>query len=169
MKSYFKDQYSLSRFSSDQWKAYKAIRLEALQTNPEMFGSNFAKESQYSEQEWRAPLQSDQRAMFALYDGEEIIGVTGIVLKKEDDSKAVLIASFIKPEYRGQGLSKLFYQARIDWAREKGCESVIVAHRDGNEKSKAANQSFGFEYTHTEETIWPDGVSAGQLNYRLKL
>lgn len=169
MKSYSKDQYSLHRVLPDQWEAYKAIRLEALQTNPEMFGSNYAKESQYTTQEWRAALESDKRAMFVLYAGEEMIGVTGVVLTKDDDSKAALIASFIKPEYRGQGLARLFYQARIDWAKEKGCECVLVSHREGNDRSRNANQHFGFEYTDKEESIWPDGTLADKLNYCLKL
>lgn len=169
MNSYSKDNYSLHRLLSNQWQDYKSIRLEALQTNPEMFGSNYAKESQYTPQDWQDVLNSNARAMFALYDQDEIIGVTGVVLKKEDSSKAAMIASFIKPEYRGNGLSKLFYQARIDWARDMGCEFITVGHREGNELSKAANQSFGFEYTSYEEQIWPDGTKANRLDYRLKL
>lgn len=39
-----KDMYRLQRLLPSQWEEYKSIRLEALKTNPEMFGSNYAKE-----------------------------------------------------------------------------------------------------------------------------
>ena len=78
--------------------------------------------------------------------------------------------SFIHPDYRGRGLSELFYQARIDWARsQEGITRVIVSHRDGNEASKAANQKFGFVATDSTETVFPDGVLAKEYNYELKI
>ena len=81
----------------------------------------------------------------------------------------VLSASYIRKEYRGQGISALFYQTRIDWARENGYTEVYVAHREGNDASRAANQKFGFKYTHTEQTVWPDGTQSNKLWYRLEL
>ena len=44
MENIVKDKYRLRRLLPSQWEDYKLIRLEALKTNPEMFGSNYAKE-----------------------------------------------------------------------------------------------------------------------------
>lgn len=140
-----------------------------MQTNPEMFGSNHVKESAYSDAECQDGLNDPNRAFYGVYHQDEVIGVTGVVLVKEDFTKAALAASFLRPSYRGKGLAKLMYEARLDWAREKKCESIIVSHRDGNEASKAANQRFGFEFTHTKETVWPDNVTADEHYYALKL
>jgi len=169
MKSNTKDNYSLQRLLPFKWEEYKSIRLEALQTNAEMFGSNYVKEAAYSQNDWVSFLEDDTRAMFALYDKESLIGLTGVTLKKEDATTAILFASFIKPSYRNKGLSELFYQARIEWARQKKCNSIIVSHRAGNEVSKAAIQRFGFKFTSAKRVMWHDGVCADELLYCLQL
>jgi len=169
MENTAKDKYTLRRLLPAQWEEYKSIRLEALKTNPEMFGSNYAKEVIYNQNDWLSFLENDSRAMFGLYHHGSLIGLSGVTLDKNDATTAVLFASFIQLSHRGKGLSKLFYQARIDWARQKKCGSVIVSHRAGNEFSKAANQRFGFKYTHAEEVSWPDGVRADELKYKLEL
>ncbi|MEJ7560567.1 MAG: GNAT family N-acetyltransferase [Pedobacter sp.] len=152
-----------------QWEAYKLIRLEALQTNPEMFGGKHYEEKLYHEDDWKSLLESDSRAMFGLYHAESLIGLSGVRLNTEDATTAVLFASFIKEQYRGKGLSKLFYEARIDWARQRSCKSIIVSHRHDNKLSKAANQRFGFKYTNTEVVSWGDGARANGLVYLLEL
>lgn len=169
MKNIANDNYSLQRMLPSQWEEYKLIRLEALKTNPEMFGSNYAKEILYDENDWTSLLENDSRAMFALYDAKLLVGLSGITLKKDDATTAIMFASFIKLPYRRKGLSKLFYKARIDWARQKKCKLIIVSHRVGNTSSKAANEQFGFKYSHTEQVKWPDGVWAEELIYLLEL
>lgn len=169
MKNTVRDNYSLQRMLPSQWREYKSIRLEALKTNSEMFGSNYDKEFLYNENDWTSLLENDSRAMFALYHSKLLVGLSGITLKKDDATTAIMIASFIKLPYRGKGLSKLFYQARIEWARQKKCKSIIVSHRFGNAPSKAANQQFGFKYSHAEQVKWPDGVWAEELIYLLEL
>lgn len=169
MKNTARDNYSLQRMSPSEWREYKSIRLYALKTNPEMFGSNYAKEFLYNKNDWKSFLGHDSRAMFGLYHAKLLVGLSGITLKKDDATTAIMFASFIKLPHRGNGLSKLFYQARIDWARQKKCKSIIVSHRVGNTPSRAANQQFGFKYSHSEHVKWPDGVWAEELIYKLEL
>ncbi|WP_126973944.1 GNAT family N-acetyltransferase [Gynurincola endophyticus] len=143
--------------------------MEALRTDPGMFGSNYLQEEQYDQQHWISLLENKSRAIFGLYNEQQLIGLTGVVLNKENASNAIFIASFIRPAYRGKGLSRLFYQARIDWARQQKCQSITVSHREGNTVSRAANQYFGFKYSHAENIDWPDGVQAKSLIYTLQL
>eukprot|EP01132_Coremiostelium_polycephalum_P021816 gene21816-25891_t len=161
--------YTLQRMLPAEWESYRSIRLEALNTDPEVFGSSYEKEAGYDKQDWITLLQKDSRAIFALYHLNLLIGLSGVAIKKEEESTAILFSSFIKVPYRGIGLSKLFYQARIDWARQKRCTSIVVSHRIGNELSKAANQHFGFKYSHSQEVMWPDGKLADERVYLLKL
>ncbi|RZK70265.1 MAG: GNAT family N-acetyltransferase [Pedobacter sp.] len=161
--------YSIKRLLPSQWKEYKSIRLEALITNPEMFGSNYATESHFDKNNWISLLEDDSRAMFALYYNQLLVGVSGIKLKEADASTAIMFASFIKSSHRRMGLSKLIYEARIDWAVHKKCKSIIISHRSGNISSKAANQNFRFVYSHAKHVQWPDGVWADELFYLLDL
>lgn len=164
-----KENYVLRRLAPAQWQDYKKIRLEALHTDPGVFGSNYQREAAYSQQDWVALLENQNCAIFGLYDHEAIVGLTGVIVDRDDASNAILIASFVREPHRGKGLSRLFYLARIAWARKKGCAQITVSHRAGNEPSKAANQAFNFTYTHSREVEWPDGTVAAELMYVLVL
>ena len=74
-----------------------------------------------------------------------------------------------QPKYRGRGLSKLIYEARLDWARINDYERVIVAHRNGNDASRAANQAFGFKLYESEKIEWFDGTKDLDCRYELFL
>lgn len=153
----------------DDWERVKAIRLEALQTDPGVYGSTYARESGYDEAAWRAWIASPGRCMFLLLEEEAPVGLTGVITDRDDPTTAVCVASYLKPAYRGQKLSRIFYQARIDWARGRGYRRLVVGHRASNTASMRANQAFGFQETHREPHTWPDGTSEPEVLYELLL
>lgn len=160
----------LRRFTVDDWQAMKAIRLEALLDSPQFFGAKYESEAPFTEEQWKNRLTDDRtRAHWGLYDGGDCVGLTGIVQLYDDAKGVYLIASYIRENYRGKGLSALYYQARLDWARGNGYKYAIISHRDTNRVSKAANQKFGFQYTHNETITWPDGTTGDKVMYRLDL
>lgn len=162
-------KYTIKQFQPTAWKSYKAIRLEALQTNPEMFGSNYEKESAYADEQWVSFLEKDSRGLFGLFYEGELLGLTAIAQKPTDSDTAILYASFIHPAHRGNGLSKLFFTARINWAKDRNCKFLEVSHRAGNVYSKAAILRNNFTFSKVEETTWPDGKVADELFYTLAL
>lgn len=161
--------YNLRRLNPDDWEIYRAIRLETLQKESSLFTSTYEKESAYTKQSWRGALEETTRAMFALYHGDQCIGLTGVLQWREDSTAAVFIASYIRADHRGKGLSSDFYRARINWAKGQGYKRAVVSHRADNLASKAANQKFGFVFTHSESKTWPDGSVQDQVFYELKL
>ncbi len=163
---------ALRRLTETDWPVLKAIRLRALQTDPGVFGSNHAAESQYGEDIWRSWLENPDSGIFALFNGGNVIGMTGIAIDKNDPlkRKAVLWGSWLEPAWRGKGLSVPMYEARIDWARRhESCETVIVSHRASNLSSRQANQKHGFVFTHAEDKIWPDGGREDNIYYELRV
>lgn len=169
MTMYNKGDYTLRRLLPNEWQAYRDIRLEALKNEPAVFGSNYDREFAFTEDEWRKRLSNHDQAMFILVFHDEVIGITGVLIHHEDREAVKLIASYIRREHRGKGLSTLFYRARLDWAISRGFKKAIVSHRASNTASKAANQKFGFRYTHSAMTKWPDGIEAEEKFYSLKL
>ena len=166
-----KNEIELRQWREDDWPDFRRIRLQALQTNPSVFLKSYDEEASQPDSYWIDCLSSENSAVFGLYDAETVIGLTGAFRYRESPHDTVILGmSFIHPDYRGRGLSELFYQARIDWARsQEGITRVIVSHRDGNEASKAANQKFGFVATDSTETVFPDGALAKEYNYELKI
>jgi len=159
----------LRHFTVDDWQVYKSIRLEALEAEGHFFGARIAIESAQTDEQWKERLANEKCAIWGLYDSEVCIGLTGAVEMREDIQGALFIASYIRKEYRGKGLSALYYQARIEWAKDMGYKFAEVHHRRDNLASKAANQKFGFIYTHTVNVPWPDGTDDDSLYYRLRL
>jgi len=160
---------NLRRFTIDDWQVYKSIRLEALDKEANFFGGRYAVESLLTDTDWQERLANQKCAVWGLYDGDACIGLTGVMELKEDPACALLIASYIRQEYRGRGLSELYYRARLDWARTMGYKWAEVHHRRTNVISKAANQKFGFQYIKTENVLFPDGTYDDSLYYRLPI
>jgi RimJ/RimL family protein N-acetyltransferase len=117
-------------------------------------------------------VTSKDTAIFGLYDHETLIGSTAAFTDRADETgkTCFLAGSYIREEYRGHGLSKLFYEARIGWAKSHGgFNTITVGHREGNEASRRANQKFGFQFKETIEKQWGDG-STGTLHvYELRI
>jgi RimJ/RimL family protein N-acetyltransferase len=164
--------YSIRKLEESDWRIFADVRLLALRTDPKVFGSTYEWEAAFLEGEWRSQLSNPNSGIFAVFDDEGPVGVTGVAVDRDDPSKktALLWGSWLRPDARGKGLSKLLYEARILWAKNQpGVERIIVSHRESNVASKFANQRFGFGHTHTTEKKWNDGVVEKELHYELIL
>ena len=157
-------------FRKDEWQDLKAKRLQALKEMSHLFLSTYGAAAAQRDEFWQDMIGAEKSEVFGLFDNGKLIGITGVLENWRDPSgKSVNMGmSYIDPEYRGQGLSQLLYQIRIDWAQAKGFEKITVSHREGNEASKAANQKFGFVFYEKEEIDFPDG-KAMDYRYELKL
>ena len=163
---------SIRQLTENDWREFSQIRLKALQTDPSVFGSNYEKESQMSEAEWRNRLQAKDNAIFLIYEDETPIGMTCISIDRDDPTRktALLWGSWLAPDFRGKGLSELMYRTRINWAKNQPTvEKIIVSHRASNVASKYANQKHGFVLTHKTEKVWTDGATEDEIFYELKI
>ena len=165
-------EISIRQLAENDWGRFKEVRLQALQSDPSVFGSNYESESKFTEDDWRSRLQSDDSAIFMLFDEEMPIGMTGVSVFRDDPTHktAIFWGSWLAPAYRRKGLSGLMYGARLEWAKANpGIERIIVSHRASNVASKYANQKHGFVFTRTHEKIWADVKLEDEVCYELKL
>ena len=153
-----------------EWEMFRHLRLHALQSAPGVFESTYAEAITRTEADWRALLSPERQQAFGLFDGEKLIGISAVFTSRDDAATAQLVMHFILPEYRGQKLSRLFYEAGLDWARSRNTfRRVIVAARASNAASNAAMRAAGFKPTHRETQIWPDGATEDEIWYELRL
>jgi len=153
-----------------EWRAFRDVRLHALRSEPGLFFSSHDAESALGETEWRRRVRNPNGQMFGVFDGERLVGITGVITARDDPSgeSAMLIASYLLPEYRGRGLSRLLYEARLAWVRERPrYRRVVVSHRRSNEPSRRAIGRFGFAPVATVSTTWPDGSTDDELQYAM--
>lgn len=83
---------------------YKRLRLESLTNDPESFGSDYARESQFTDVEFLNRIE--QRVLnfvMGLFDGDELVSTVGIY-----KTKAIINiwGVYTTPSHRGKGISK---------------------------------------------------------------
>lgn len=163
---------TIEKLTERDWRVFSEIRLRALQNDPHVFGSNYEREARFSEIDWRSRLQAKDNAIFLLRDDETPIGITCVSIDRTDPTgkTALLWGSWLAPEARGKGLSKLMYQTRIEWAlRHPAVEKIVVSHRASNLASQRANQKHDFVFTHEIKKTWIDGATENEVFYELKI
>ena len=163
---------SIRALDKADWEAFREVRLLALETEPGVFASSFEAEATMSPEEWQNLIGGPGQRIFGLFDGARLVGITAAFTWRDDPmgETAIFAMSFLLPQYRSQGLSRLFFDARLEWIRTIGTfRKVVVSHRDSNEASRRANQRAGFEFLRREPRTWPDGQTADELMYELRL
>jgi RimJ/RimL family protein N-acetyltransferase len=163
-------QYIIRQFSPEDVEQYKFMRLEALRQERGVFGNSYENEAAFPREQWIARLVNPKGAYFGLYCDDELIGITGVIVTDEEKpDEAYMTHSYIRKEYRGKGCSRILYEARLEWAKKHQIKCLKIGHRASNLVSKAANQHYGFTYTHSEPRTWPDGQTEDMLYYELAL
>jgi len=157
---------------SDEWEAFRSIRLMALRTEPGMFFSSFEHDSALGADEWRGWLATQTQCVFGVFAGGTLVGITAVYTHRDDPDgqTALLGTSYVQPAYRGRGLARLLYETRLAWIRSRGTfRRVVVSHRRSNEPSRRAIERYGFALTGSEPRTWPDGAVDDELLYALDL
>ena len=159
------------RLGPEDLDANREIRLEALAEFPGNYFTSLAEAQARTEEDWRAMLADPKMAIFGLYDGEALAGLTAIYIADEDPSgrTAGFAMSYIRPAWRGRGHAATLHKARLDWARANRMTRVIVSHRASNEPSRRAIERSGFTRTGATPYRWPDGVEEDNVEYEMRL
>ncbi len=164
-------EIKIRQLTENDWPMYREIRSEALAQEPEFFTS-CEDESNFISENWIEHITNKNGAIFGLFHKGQIIGVTSIHRENDDPKsyRAWMGSSYIKPEFRGNHLSDLLFETRIEWAKNQGnIIALVVAHRDNNLVSKKAIQHNGFKFIGSRTKTYLDGKPAASLVYERDL
>jgi RimJ/RimL family protein N-acetyltransferase len=159
---------SIRAMEPEEWLAVRQMRLEALRSSPGLYALPYDEVATWTAEYWQAEIKGDDHRIFGLFDRKELIGITAAFTWRGDKTgkTALLAMSYIAPEYRGRGLSRKLYEARLNWILEQPqFTKAIVGHRASNEISMRANQRHGFVPTARIATVWPDGTAEDEIVY----
>ncbi len=145
----------IRQLGSDDVDTLRTIRLEALRTDPDAFGSTLEREEARSTEDWVAWLGRG-----ATFVGEDDTGPTGLVVAvPDDDPRTVsLYAMFVSSRARRLGLGKALVDAGVSWAASAGAERVALMVIEGNTPAAALYESCGFTYTGERDRRERDGA-----------
>ena len=155
-----------------EWSVFREFRLGALKASPGVFWTSYDDVVGLSEEGWRERIKGPAHQVFGLFDEGRLIGITGAFSWEGDPSgaTAILVMSFIAAEYRGRGLSRMLYEARLGWIwAQPQFKRIIVGHRASNGAARRCIEAFGFFQTTRVPHIWPDGTSEDEVFYELTI
>lgn len=147
------------------WQNYKNIRLEALQNDPQAFGGSYAEESQRIDKEWQDRLQkvigeNSKSLLVAAENGKgDLVGTIGAFEKL--DGVWRINAVYVKPAYRGKGLSaKLLKQITDLISSRNNSKELELTVNIKQEAAVRLYQSSGFKIVGIEKGhVMGDGQS----------
>lgn len=131
-------------------QVYQSLRLRALQTNPEAFGSTYEREVAFTQEmvEERIRATEDSYGLGAFGEKGELLGVVRFVRETgmKEKHKGTIYGMYVAPETRGQGVGRALLQEVISRAKDfDGLEQIRLQVVSTNESAKKLYQSFGFE------------------------
>ena len=139
---------SVARVDPDGWRRLREIRLAGLAEAPEMFGSTYARELAFDEEEWRTRA-ARPATYIASRDGVDI-GTAGVF---ELDSGWWVMGMWVAPEARGSGVVEALVEACEATVREAGAQQVNLGVMGDNPRGIAAYERLGYTFTGATEHV----------------
>ena len=98
------------------WRDLRAIRLEALRSEPAAYSSSYEETLARSDEHWRQRLANDDSVHLLAKAQNRPVGMVGGYLGSDegDDSVAVVFGMYVAREHRGRGVGKLLLTSLID-------------------------------------------------------
>jgi RimJ/RimL family protein N-acetyltransferase len=127
----------------------RQLRLAALATDPDAFGSTLARDAAHPQEHWeRWAAESDagnRQRTFVLVDDEDRWHGLALVRHDADEpGTAVLHGMWVAPGIRGRRLGVLLSDACAAWATQQGLRELTLAVVIGNEPALRAYEAAGF-------------------------
>ncbi|WP_024288164.1 GNAT family N-acetyltransferase [Cellulomonas sp. KRMCY2] len=135
---------TVCRLTEEGWESLRDLRLEALSEAPEAFGSSPARELGFKESHWRMRLRST--AWFVADDhGAQVGLVAGMPEPGAEPDDRHVLALWVRPTYRGHGVTADLLSAVASWARQDGARTLSLWVVQDNLAAQASYRRLGFE------------------------
>jgi GNAT superfamily N-acetyltransferase len=136
------------RVVPDEWEAFRAVRLAALEDAPSAFLTSYDDSVALPESHWRSRA-SEGGTVLAWRDGSPV----GIAAGYLHDGVPELVAMWVAPVARGTGVVEVLVDAVAGWARERGGTELRLWHVTTNDRAGAAYRRCGFVPTGRTQPV----------------
>ncbi len=140
--------------SGDEWETLRDVRLAALREAPAAFGSTYAREAPFTEEQWRGRLNARAVTFFA--DLEDDAGPAGLASVFVEDGAAEVVSMWVRPSARGQGVGAALVDAAADWAKARGHDSLYLWVTESNTAARVLYERCGFTTTGERQPLPSD-------------
>jgi ribosomal protein S18 acetylase RimI-like enzyme len=150
----------------DEWETLRDVRLAALREAPYAFGSTYAQEAAFTEQNWRDRLTSRSVTFFAGTETDpKPVGLVGVY---EEDGTADLVSMWVRPSVRGQRIGDVLITASANWTRARGYSTLCLWVTHSNTAARKLYARCGFIPTGESQPL-PSSPSLLEIRMRRPL
>ncbi len=135
---------TIQRVLAVDWDRFRTIRLQALQSDPDAFGSTLVEELNQSPSFWKSRLQSDATTLIASFDQQDV-GIVTLAPHWEDAESVGIFSVWVTPTARGQGVGDTMMEKCISIAKEQGFLRARLEVGDYNSAAISFYARWGFE------------------------
>ncbi|WP_426442198.1 N-acetyltransferase family protein [Bradyrhizobium genosp. P] len=149
---------AIRRLTAADAALYREIRLEALRSNPEAFGSAFETES-IRPVGWFAERLEGGAVMLGAFQAHELVGTIGFMVADgpKRQHKGAFVGMYVRQAARRAGVGRRLLDAALELAAQS-VELVQLIVVKGNEPALRLYQSAGFlEYGLERHALKIDG------------
>jgi ribosomal protein S18 acetylase RimI-like enzyme len=148
----------VERLGEDDWAVFRELRLHSLLESPDAFGSTYGEESPRTERAWRdwaaGRWRGGTAAVFAgRADNGTAVGTSTGAEYEVEPGVAHVYAMWVAPDARGAGVGRALVDAVADWARDRGCDRLVLSVTESNQTARRFYQACGFEDTGEREAL----------------
>ena len=141
--------------------AFRALRLDALATAAEAFGSSHDEEAAFPLETFRARIEGPEpSAIFGAFADGGLVGMAGFLAseKRKQRHKGTLWGVFVRPAWRGHGLGERLVKRVVEHAGQH----VTILHASvvtTNQRARMMYQRLGFKPYGVEwQALCVDGI-----------
>jgi ribosomal protein S18 acetylase RimI-like enzyme len=146
-------EVTVRALGTEEWQAYREVRLAALKESPEAFASSYDAEVGYDEDFWRKRLARSARLLAC--DGDEPVGIVSVG-QAEEEGVAELFGMWVSPARRGSGVAWRLTHAAALHARAEGQRALKLWVSTENGRAVAFFSSYGFRPTDQRRPMTTD-------------
>ena len=146
------------------WRDLRAIRLEALQSEPAAYSSSYEETLVRPDEHWRQRLANDHSVHLLARAQNRPIGMVGGYLGSDegDDSVAVVFGMYVASEHRGRGIGRLLLMSLIDrLSAFPRITTIRLGVTETQEPARRLYESVGFQVVGKAE----DGIVVDDRQY----
>jgi ribosomal protein S18 acetylase RimI-like enzyme len=136
------------------WRDLRAIRQEALQSEPAAFSSSYEETLAWSADVWRGRLANDHRLHLLARAQNRPIGIVGGYVGSDegDDSVAVVFGMYVSREHRDKGIGRLLLASLIDRLSSfPQITTIRLGVTETQDPARTLYESVGFQVVGKEE------------------
>lgn len=139
---------AVRRFTSNEWRVYKELRLRALAESPNAFGSTLAAERVSSDEHWSARLtrgvMSNMELPLVAEVSDRSVGLAWAKIDDSEQSAVHLYQMWVAPNFRRRGAGQMLLHAAIAWGKASNAEAIVLTVSCGDTAANRLYARAGF-------------------------